>query len=622
MSPHSHLEDAATTDGIPVSPSLGPTLAQMAAPPRATSTGLHTVYLSALGIVLGLLGGLLAQAFIKLIAFIANLCFFGRWSFAPADMGAQHLGAWVILVPVAGGLIVGLIARYGSHQVRGHGIPEAMETVLTNRSRIHPRLTILKPLSSAIVIGTGGPFGAEGPIIASGGAIGSLLGQILPSTVQERKTLLACGAAGGLAGVFGVPIAAVLMAIELLLFEFAPRSLIPVALASAAAVGVRVLFAGWGPIFPMPQVMAPTSGALVWYTLIGAVVGMAAAGVSQGVYLVEEWFELIPTHWMWYPAIGALAVGVAGWLLPAVLGPGYGSIQGLLTGEFALKFVLVLTLIKLLAWTIALASGTAGGTLAPLFIIGAGLGVGLGAAINALVPGAAAGTIPGVDFRMAALVGMAAMFAGTSRAMLTSVAIALETTHQPVVLVPALAGCAAAYLCSCLLLQHSLMTEKMARRGIRVPTEYQADPLDQIWVRDVASDRPVTLPAKQKLEAARRLLRSGDPHYGHQGFPVVDARGVVVGVLTRRDLLAVPAEGGGNREGAQPAESAEGEAATVGGLIHRPPVIVFEDCTVREAVQHMLNHDVGRLPVVGRQEMRLVGMITRSDVLTAYRRKV
>lgn len=590
-----------TPQPLPVSPSLDAVIAMAHVPPPDGSIlDRHAVRLGMICIGLGVVAALCAQALIHLIALITNLAFFGTFSFENTSPSMNHLGVWMIGVPVIGGLIVGVMARFGSRAIRGHGIPETMENVLVKGSRIAPRMMLLKPLSAAISIGTGGPFGAEGPIIATGGAIGSVLGQFQRITADERKTFLAAGAAAGMSATFGAPVSAVLLAIELLLFEFRPRSAIPVAMAATAAAGVRMSFEGAHATFPMSEVAAPTGAALACYVLLGAIMGVASVGVTRAVYLVEDAFERLPIHWMWWPAIGTLAVGVCGYLAPRTLGVGYDVITDMLTGSIATGMVAWLCLMKFLSWSISLGSGTSGGTLAPLFTLGGALGTLVGVAGAAALPHA------GIDPRVAALVGMAAMFAGASRALLTAVVFAFEVTLQPMGLLPLLGGCAAAYTVSSLLMRESIMTEKLARRGLRVPNEYHSDPLNHLWVRDVQTRNVVVLKESQTLAEVRQWIASGVPGSGHTGFPVIGKQGNLIGVLTRRDLLgsSVPTN----------------QNIPVGEMIRRPPVLVYEDCTVREAVDHMVNHDVGRLPVVRRDNPgEVVGIITRSTVLAAHR---
>jgi H+/Cl- antiporter ClcA/CBS domain-containing protein len=536
------------------------------------------------------LAALAAQFLTRLIGFITNLAFYHHFSTSFTSPADNHLGLGVILVPVIGALIVGLMARFGSEAIRGHGIPEAMEQVLLNESRIPPRITFLKPVSAAVAIGTGGPFGAEGPIIATGGALGSALGQIRHDTTAiERKTLLAAGAAAGMAATFGTPVSAVLLAIELLLFEYSPRSLIPVALASVTATGIRAAFMGWTPIFAMPTVSPPSGLDLAVYVALGFVIGLASVGITRALYAIEDLFERLPVHWMWWPAIGAVAVGVVGYFAPHTLGVGYDNIDHILSGSIVGTALILLVVGKLISWEIALASGTSGGTLAPLMTIGGGLG-------------ALAGALLHVDPRMSALVGMAAMFAGASHAILASAVFAFEATRQPNGLLPVLAGCATAYLVSLRLMPHSIMTEKLARRGTRIRPEMHADYLDRILVRDIASTSPVTLRADDGVEDVRDWMVGRAPGSSYQGFAVLNAKGEIVGVVTRRDLLDLELP----------------LTALVSDLIRRVPVVIFDDNSAREAADHMVREDVGRLPVVTRAAPRtVIGMVSRSDLLGA-----
>ena len=599
----SELSTAATHDALPVAPSL-----DLAVPRRQRLVASRLLFVTGVAIVVGLLAGLVAQVLTALIGLVTNLAFYGRVSFAMVSPADNALGLLVIVVPVLGGLVVGLMARFGSNAIRGHGIPEAMEQVLLNRSRIPPRITFLKPLSAAVAIGTGGPFGAEGPIIATGGALGSLLGQLLHITAHERKTLLAAGAAGGMAATFGSPVSAVLLAIELLLFEYKPRSLVPVALASVTATGVRAAFTGIGPVFAMPPLAAPSGEALVAYTALGLVIGLAAVAITRAVYAIEDAFEELPVHWMWWPALGAVAVGVVGYFVPHTLGVGYDNIERIVSGGILGWPLAILCAAKLVSWSIALGSGTSGGTLAPLFTIGGALGALL------VSGGAAAFPAAGLDPRIGALVGMAAIFAGASRALLASVVFAFETTQQPMGLLPLLAGCSAAYLVSCLTMRNSIMTEKIARRGTRVPGEYATDYLDQQLVRDHAVRDVVTLDADRALSDVRDWLRSDASGNAHQGFPVVENGGRLIGVLTRRDLVV------GN---AGAADDAVARRLRVRDLLKRPPAVAFADSSLREAADHMVREDVGRLPVVERSDPRhVIGILTRSDLLAAHHRSL
>lgn len=572
------------------------------APQERPAIDERTLKICLFAVILGGMAAGVALLLMGLITVITQLMFFGRWSTEAASpaLAVPALGLWVIVIPVIGGLIVGAMARYGSRAIRGHGIPEAMEQILTNRSRIPARMTVLKPVSSAVAIGTGGPFGAEGPIIATGGALGSLLGQFTACSPAERKTLLGAGAAAGMAATFGSPISAVLLAVELLLFEYRPRSLIPVALAATVAAGLRVVYEGAAPVFPMPTLAAVPFSALIFYIVLGAVMGFIAVGVTRALYAIEDQFECLPIHWMWWPALGGLVVGIVGYFSPDTLGVGYYNISAILSNDLPLQAVAILCVMKFISWSIALGSGTSGGTLAPLFTIGGALGVLLAAVAMPVLSSA------GIDLRLAGLIGMAALFAGASRALLASAIFAFETTHQSVALLPLLGGCASAYLASSLVMQNAIMTEKIARRGVRTPTDYATDALDHVLVREVATRPVVMLNAAQKLEEVQQWIASDAPGSSHQGFPVINDSGVLIGVLTRRVLLAKEAQG-----------------KCVSDLITQKPRFVFDDCTVRQAADHMVTHSIGRLPVIARgSRSKIIGILTRSDVLSCYKERI
>jgi len=578
---------------VPVAPSLDPVLVDASVPVERSIVDVRTLILCGWAIVLAIATGFVAQALVGIIGLVTNISFYGRFSTAFTSPAGNHLGWLVVFVPVIGGVIVGLMARFGSNAIRGHGIPEAMEQVLLNESRIPARITFLKPVSAAISIGTGGPFGAEGPIIATGGALGSLLGQIVHMTATERKTLLAAGAAAGMAATFGSPVSAVLLAIELLLFELRPRSIIPVALASAAATAVRIIIHGTDPIFAMPLLARQSGEALATYALVGALVGWLSVYVTKAVYWVEDLFEHLPVHWMWWPAIGGIAVGIVGYFAPHTLGVGYDNIEGMVAGRIVGSAVIFLCVMKFISWSISLGSGTSGGTLAPLFTIGGGCGVALGELLSRQFPHF------GIDPRICALVGMAAMFAGASRALLASVVFAFETTLQPIGMLPLLIGCTTGYLVSSFLMRNTIMTEKLARRGVRVPSEYAADFLDQIRVADACTRDVVALGGDQTIDEVRDRLRT------HQGFPIVDATGNLIGVVTRRDFMGQPGQ------------------TKLASLIRRAPAVVFEDLSLRDAADHMVRENVGRLPVVSRESPRRVtGVVTRSDLLAAHARRL
>lgn len=593
--PHSGTQKS----GLPVAPSME--LAMLNSNVKKQGpVNTRVLLISFFAICLGVVASGIAQGLTRLIGLCTNLFFFHRLSLDFIDPGkAPNWGLWVIAVPVIGGVIVGIMARYGSKAIRGHGIPEAMEQILTNESRIPWRIVFLKPISAAIAIGSGGPFGAEGPIIATGGALGSWLGQVAHTTSIERKTLLAAGAAAGMTATFGSPVSAVLLAIELLLFEFRPRSLIPVALASVTASAMRIAIVGIKPAFTMPTLLATSGSTIAFYGAMGILIGIAAVLVTKAVYAVEDGFEHLPIHWMWWPAIGGLAVGLIGYFYPRTLGVGYANIDSILSGEFAPTFVLIFCSMKFLSWVISLGSGTSGGTLAPLFTIGGGLGTLMGVLGQEYLPAL------NIDVKAAALVGMAALFAGASRALLASVVFAFETTGQQVGLLPLLAGCTVSYVISSYFMKNTIMTEKIARRGVTVPHEYAPDYLESIQAKRYCNRPIISILAEESVAEIIAKFESGAPEFSHQGYPVTTSTGELLGVVTRRDFV----------KGVTTAKIQE--------LIKRKPVCITEEQSLRDAADLMTSESIGRVIVVSRSDSRIPkGIITRSDLLSAHQHRL
>jgi len=471
----------------------------------------RVILLSGMALIIGSLSAVVAWVLVWLIATITNLSFFGQFSSTFQSPEHHHLGYYMVLVPIIGGLIIGLMARYGSDKIRGHGIPEALEAILFGRSQMEPRVAILKPLSSAISIGTGGPFGAEGPIIMTGGAVGSIFAQFFQLSAAERKTLLVAGASGGMAAIFASPVAAALLAVELLLFEWRPRSFIPVAIAAVSAAALRVPLLGAGPIFPVtPHAMLNSEG-LLFAFLVGIAAGFGSGLLTTLVYAFEDLFNKLPIHWMWWPAIGGLFIGIGGLIEPRVLGVGYDTIHELLVGHIVGAALLGILIGKSLIWSLALGSGTSGGVLAPLLMMGGALGAGL------------AKFIPIGDTGVWALIGMAGMMGGTMRSPLTAMIFALELTQDLNLLPGLLAGCVAAHGVTVLLLRRSILTEKVARRGYHVMREYGVDPLTMVRVGEVMDKNPPLIPAKMLLsELSDRIARAEPEVSRHEGLLLVD----------------------------------------------------------------------------------------------------
>ncbi|MCA1666219.1 MAG: chloride channel protein [Thermomicrobia bacterium] len=462
------------------------------------------IFISLIAIVVGALSAVVALVLLRLIGLFTNLFFFQRWGTALVSPAGNHLGVFVVLVPVIGAMIVGLMARYGSERIRGHGIPEAIEAILINGSRVEPKVAVLKPISSAVSIGSGGPFGAEGPIIMTGGALGSMIAQFFHLTSAERKTLLVAGAAGGMSATFASPVAAILLAVELLLFEWKPRSVIPVALASATAAALRRYLIGMGPIFPMPPLPSSISpAALICCILVGLLAGVLSALLTAMVYAAEDAFHHLPIHWMWWPAIGGLVIGIGGLIFPQALGVGYDTIGSLLQGNVATRIIIGVLVVKSLIWSISLGSGTSGGVLAPLLMMGGALG-----GVEALfLPHVSAGFWP--------LISMGAILGGTMRSPFTGVVFALELTHDINALLPLTIAVFLAHGFTVLTLRRSILTEKVARRGYHLSREYAVDPLEILFVREVMRTNIVALPLGASSKELARSLR-GDHGQEHE----------------------------------------------------------------------------------------------------------
>ena len=555
--------------------------------------------LSALALVIGAIGAGVADVLVLLINLVTNLAYYQRFSTATAAPAGNQMGLWAVLVPVVGGLIIGVMARYGSPKIRGHGIPEALEAILISGSRVEPKVAVLKPISSAISIGTGGPFGAEGPIIMTGGAIGSLVARFFHLTSIERRILLSAGAAAGMAAIFGAPIGAVFLAIELLLFEWKPRSFIPVAVASVTAGALRVYLLGTGPVFPAPAHPALGPGVLVSALVLGLLAGVLSGILTRLVYGFDGLFERLPVHWMWWPAIGGLAVGIGGLIDPRVLGVGYDLIRSLLQGNLLGGAVLGLLIMKTLVWSLALGSGTSGGVLAPLLIIGGAMGAFLSP------------WIPFGDPGLWALVGMTATMGGSMRAPFAATIFALEVTHDLNALPALLIGCLAAEAVTVLWLRRSILTEKVARHGHHLAYEYGVDPLDTARVSEIMDSQVVTIPATMTVADLAAAIGRGDPQLARrQGTPIVNAAGQLVGIITRGDVLRAM-------------ETPEGLALPVIQAGTGDLTVAYPDESLRVAVDRMLRRGVGRLPVVARDDpQRLVGYLGRTGVLEARQRQL
>jgi len=562
---------------------------------RDFSADRRLLILAAMALLVGSAGAGAAWVLTRLIALCTNLAYYGRLSAAPVAIAGNHLGWWAVLVPVAGCLLIGLMARYGSEKIRGHGIPEAMEAILIGRSRIQPKVALLKPLSSAISIGSGGPFGAEGPIIMTGGAVGSLFAQLFHLSNAERKTLLVAGAAAGMSATFGTPIAAMLLAVELLLFEWKPRSFVPVAIAAAVAAAWRPYLLAGGVLFPMAESAALPPEGLLLAAGLGIVAGLASGLLTAMVYGCEDFFQRLPIHWMWWPMFGGLVIGLGGLVDPRALGVGYDNIRALLSGDMTTVSAVTLIVVKAVIWSVALGSGTSGGVLAPLLMMGGALGAILGT------------VLPVGEDGLWALVGMAAMMGGTMRSPLTSMIFALELTHNIGAFLPLAIGCIMAHGTTVLLLKRSILTEKVARRGHHVLREYIVDPFEIMRVGEIMAKPVDTLPATMTVGEAVAFFTAPDSPRRHKSYPVVNGEGRLVAIVSRADALRWTVAGWDN-------EKPLGEQ-----LLGQNLVVGYEDELVGKLADRMAETDTGRVPILRRggtdDESIVVGLVARRDLL-------
>lgn len=572
---------------------------------RVISAQIEAAYrleiVSLLAGLIGVLAGLVAFALYDLIGLFTNLAYYHEWSFHFRSPEHTQIGAWIIATPVVGALIIGFMAKYGSEKIRGHGIPEAMEAVLTSRSRIEAKVAILKPLSAAIAIGTGGPFGAEGPIIQTGGAMGSLVGQLLSTTATERKVLLACGAGAGMAATFNTPIAGVILAIEMLLFEFRSRSFIPLVIACTLATSVRAILLGQRSMFSMGNVNFDVLHGLPFYVLLGVLSGIAAIGFTKVLYWVEDLFERLPVDDLLHPAIGALGLGIIGFFVPRVLGVGYDTISDILNNNLALKLLLVVAIFKALAMVISLGSGTSGGLLAPMFMSSAALGGAFAMVMNMIFPGLHLS--PGAY----ALVAMAAVFGSASRATFAFIVFAFEITRDYNAILPLMLACVIADMIALRYLPNSIMTEKLARRGLQVPDQFEVSAMRVSRVGEVMRKDVTPIAAEMTVAQLAEKMGHGDPGFNlTQGLPIVGKDGKLAGIVTQGDLLRALQK------------DSKGEMSVLdAGSTNL--IVAYPDELVHDAMHAMVAHDIGRLPVVSRDDpFKMIGYFNRACLLAAW----
>jgi H+/Cl- antiporter ClcA len=564
--------------------------------------------IGALAAAVGAVSAVVADGLLKLIGLITNLVFYQRIGTGLVAPGANSHAWWLIIAaPVAGGLVIGVMARFGSEAIRGHGMPEAIEAILRRGSKIKARVALLKPISAAIAIGTGGPFGAEGPIIMTGGAFGSLIAQTLSLTADERKTLLVAGAAAGMAATFNAPLASILLAVELLLFEFRPRSFVPVSIAVVVATGLRWPLLGSAPIFATDHAL-PALGLLdiLLCAAAGIVGGFVAWIATSLVYLSEDAFRKLPIHWMWWPAIGGLIIGIGGLFEPRALGVGYDVIGDLLSGHATQGLIVGILVVKTLIWSLSLGSGTSGGVLAPVFMIGAALGALLAHVLPPVAPG------------FWALMCLAAVVGGVMRSPLTGVIFAMELTHQWDAVMPLIVASTVAFLLSVLVLKRSVLTEKVVRKGTHLTREYSTDPLEVFLVGEIMPASFLCFRPDSTLEDAVKQAcggwsGSGNRKLAHSQrlYPVLDAHDHLVGLLTQHQMI-----GATPRPASQP-------PVLLAEVMVREPIVGYADMTLRELANWMAQNQVSSVPIVDRQDAsRVLSVMSVDQVLEARLRDV
>ncbi|MDQ2786060.1 MAG: chloride channel protein [Chloroflexota bacterium] len=555
----------------------------------------ETQILVASGLGVGLGAGLGAVVFRALINEFTHL-FFGVLE--PALR--QTLGsAAVVLIPVVGALLFGPLIYFFAREAKGHGVPEVMEAVALRGGRIRPVVAVGKSLASALCIGSGGSVGREGPIVQIGSALGSTIGQLFHMSDQRIRTLVACGAAGGIAATFNAPIAGVFFALELILGEFSTRSFGVVVIASVTASVVGRTAFGNAPAFAVPPYQLAHVSEFIFYAILGVIGGVVGVAFSRTLYWFEDRFDAIPMLEYLKPAIGGLLLGGIGFFLPQIFGVGYPAMGDALAGKFGVRLLIVLVVAKMLAVSLTIGSGGSGGVFAPSLFMGAMLGTAYGLVLGRLFPGVVS---PAGAY---GLVGMGAVFAGAARAPITAVIILFELTGDYRIILPLMVTVALSTFLSEAISRDTIYTLKLRRRGIDLHLGRDVDPMRSIPVAAAMTDTVPHVPADLAVtEAAEYLDQSHSP-----ALVVFDERDALLGIVTASDLERAILD---NKIG-----------ATVKELASRPVVTALPDEDLSEAIHRMNTHDVRQMPVVaGDNPTQVIGMLNRSDVIRAYSRTV
>lgn len=559
-----------------------------------------------LAIVVGVVAGLGAVAFRKMISGFQWLFFDGGASLF-SFMGDYY----VIILPAIGGIFVGLLVYFLAREAKGHGVPEVMAAVATKGGRIRARVSVVKAFASSICIGSGGSVGREGPIVQIGSSVGSTVGQWFKLHEDWIKTLVACGAAGGISATFNAPIAGVFFAHEVILSRFITISFVPVVISSVAATMIAQIFLGTQRMFPVPEYTMVSSWEILLYCLLGISAGIVGFLFIRVLYKSEDLFDARKFPDYLKPALGGIIVGLIGLysyvyasdplsagLFGVGYGADYGSMDAVLSSDLTLGLGLLIGLLalKLLATSVTLGSGGSGGIFAPSLFMGSMLGGTLGIVFHRLFPSITA------PYGAYALVGMAAVFAGAARAPITAILIIFEMTMDYKIILPLMTAVVISTLVARGLSRETIYTMKLRRMGIDISRREEIALMRRITVGEVMSlDFPTVSPKMPVAELTHMLEETG-----HHGFPVVDEEGRLCGVVTLTDIQAAISRG----------ESAQ---LTVEDIATRQVIVAYPDQSVHDALAQFGGRDVGRIPVVERNEpTKLLGVLRRHDIIKAY----
>lgn len=547
-----------------------------------------------LAVLVGTIAGFASIAVTYLIKFFHGL-FFEQASDMFAFLGQYS----IILIPAIGGLLVGPLVFFGAKEAKGHGVPEVMVSVALRGGRIRPRVALVKAIASSICIGSGGSSGREGPIVQIGSSIGSSIGQLFKMSDERVKSLVAAGAAGGISATFNAPIAGVMFAMEIIMGQFATGIFSLVVIGSVTAAVISRIFMGDNPAFALVTAYSlKNHWELFLYVILGILAGMHSVIYIKVLTKFEDFFEgikSIPEYIM--PAIGGLILGLLAVFYPEVLGTGHEVVDKALHGEFTLGILVILIFGKLLATSLTLGSGGSGGTLMPSLYMGAMLGGAFGVVVNLVFPGMVA---PSGAY---ALVGMAAVFTGANRAPITAIMLLFEMTNDYHIILPLMIACVISTLVSAGIHRESIDTIKLVRRGINLIAGRKHDVMESILVKDALEHNVETVSIHLTVTEVAEILRKSRYH----GFPVIDDNENLFGMITFQDLRTAIQQGKENEE--------------IKNIATKQILTAFPHDTLNSILKKLAMRGIGSIPVVDpKNNKKVVGIITRSDIIDAYDR--